>query len=252
MFVVRNHARGLWSIQKEIVQRLQELADPEVAVTTQKFFPEPVDCFGVRAAELRALSREIYSKIELDWKIDQVLELAEALFVRPELEARSCGLLVLSRFNSELDRRRLNKIRSWLKKGYLDNWALIDTLSLEVLGPFFRKNPAELNILETWALDSHPAVRRAALVSLVKLSGDSKNLNLIFKMVRAAVLPDGANGLVAKAAGWLLREAGKTDRHSLEKFLLTYGKTLPRVTVRYALEKFAPGRRDYIMKKTKS
>lgn len=251
MFAVENNPINIPAIQQAIVSRLLELADPEVARTTQKFFPEKIVCFGIRAADLRALSREIHDRVKSVWKIDQSLDLAECLFTRPELEARSCGLLLLGRFHSELNRVRLNRIRSWLRKGHLDNWALIDTLSLEVLGPFFLRNPGQLKILETWAKDRSVYVRRAALVTLIKLAKEQKNLGFVFKMVRSAVPPEKAEDLVAKAAGWLLREAGKTDRHSLEIFLLESGRGLPRVTIRYALEKFRPGRRAYFMKKTK-
>lgn len=252
MFVVESNPTSVPAIQQAIVSRLRELADPEVARTTQKFFPEKIVCFGIRAADLRAFSREIHDRVKPFWSIDQALDLAEGLLTAPELEARSCGLLLLSRFRSELNRARLGRIRSWLKKGYLDNWALIDTLSLEVLGPLFRKNPGQLKILEKWAGDRSVYVRRAALVTLVKLPRERKNLGLVFKMVRTAVPAEKADDLVAKAAGWLLREAGKTDGHLLEKFLLKYGKQLPRITVRYALEKFRPGRKAYFMKITKA
>lgn len=252
MFVVESNPTSVPAIQQAIVSRLLQLADPDVARTAQKFFPEKIVCFGIRAADLRALSREIYDLVKPAWKIDQALDLAGGLLARPELEARSCGLLILSRFHSELNQARLDRIRSWLRKGHLDNWALIDTLSLEVLGPFFRKNPGQLKILEKWAGDRNLYLRRAALVTLVKLSRDRKILGFIFKMVCIAVPVEKSDDLVAKAAGWLLREAGKTDGHSLEKFLLRYGKKLPRITVRYALEKFGPGRKAYFMKITKA
>lgn len=251
MFVVENNHINVPAVQQAIVGRLRELADPGVARTAQKFFPEKVVCFGIRAADLRALSREILDQVKPFWSINQAMELAEGLLARPELEARSCGLLILSRFHSELNQARLDRIRTWLRKGHLDNWALIDTLSLEVLGPFFLRNPGQLKILETWAEDRNVYVRRAALVTLIKLAKVQQNLGLVFKLVRSAVPAEKAEDLVAKAAGWLLREAGKTDRPSLEKFLLRYGKKLPRITVRYALEKFGPGRKAYFMKITK-
>lgn len=252
MFVVDSNPTTVPAIQKEIVSGLEELADPEVARTTQKFFPNKISCFGIRAAELRALSREIHNRVKPVWKIGQALDLAESLFTRPELEARSCGLLLLGRFQAELNGIHLARIRSWLKKGYLDNWALIDTLCLEVLGPFFQRNLGQLEVLESWAGDKNVYVRRAALVSLLKLARNRKGLGFVFRMVRSAVPSAESDDLVAKAAGWLLREAGQTDRRALEKYLLKFGKRLPRVTVRYALEKFRPGRRAYFMRKTKT
>lgn len=241
MLVVKDNRNQVQIIQQQIIGRLQELADPETARTAQRFFPEKIDCFGVRAADLRTLSKETFRRVEAEWSAGLALELVEALFNRRELEARTCGLLILSSFQSGLSRPHLERIKSWLKKGYLDNWALIDTLSLEVLGPYFLRNPGQLKIISSWALDDSPYLRRAALVSLVKLARNKKNLSLVFRTVRSAVDKDISGDLVPKAAGWLLREAGKSDPGRLEKFLLTYGSQLPRVTVRYALEKFPVG-----------
>lgn len=251
MLVVKDNRNNVPIIRQQIISRLQEMADPETARTAQRFFPKKIDCFGVRAADLRSLSREIFRRVESEWSTGQALELAEGLFDRQELETRTCGLLVLGFFQSGLSRPHLDKIKSWLKKGYLDNWALIDTLSLEVLGPYFLRNPGELKIISSLALDDSPYLRRTALVSLVKLARDKKNLSLIFRTIRFAVGKDISGDLVAKAAGWLLREAGKSDPGRLEKFLLTYGRQLPRVTVRYALEKFSGRRREHLMKITK-
>lgn len=251
MFAVEDNSTCVEAILQEIVSGLQKLADPEAARAAQRFFPEKINCFGVRAADLRTLSQAIYDKVRAGWKIEQALELAESLFARPELEVRSCGLILLGRFQAGLNRPVLARIRRWLKKGYLDNWALIDTLCLEVLGPFFQRNLGQLKVLESWAGDKNVYVRRAALVSLIKLAREKKNLGFIFKAVRSAVPAQEADDLVSKAAGWLLREAGKTDRGCLEKFLLRYGQRLPRITVRYALEKFSPGKRSYFMRKTK-
>lgn len=252
MFAIIDNPTDVEAIQQEIVSSLQKLADPEAARTAQRFFPKKVNCFGVRANDLRALSRQIHDKVRTGWKIEQALELAESLFNRPELEARSCGLLVLSYFRYDINLRILGRIRSWLEKGFLNNWALVDTLSLEVLSPFFLRNPAEPRDLESWAGDKNNYVRRAALVALVKLARDQKNLNFIFRMVRLAARPEKIDSLVAKAAGWLLREAGKSDRQALERFLIKFGKKLPRVTVRYALEKFPARRREHLLKITKN
>jgi 3-methyladenine DNA glycosylase AlkD len=44
--------------------------------------------------------------------------------------------------------------------------------------------------------------------------------------------------LIHKAVGWALREVGKKDKKTLVDFLDIYYKTMPRVMLRYSLEKF--------------
>ncbi|HFI0537014.1 TPA: DNA alkylation repair protein [Streptococcus suis] len=45
-----------------------------------------------------------------------------------------------------------------------------------------------------------------------------------------------------------MREAGKKDREKLLAFLDQHGKSMPRVTLRMAIEKLDPEQRDYYMK----
>ena len=61
---------------------------------------------------------------------------------------------------------------------------------------------------------------------------------------------DSSDDLVQKAAGWLLREAGKQDMRALEAFLRVHGPRIPRTTVRYAIERFAPARRRALLLST--
>jgi 3-methyladenine DNA glycosylase AlkD len=55
--------------------------------------------------------------------------------------------------------------------------------------------------------------------------------------------------LIHKAVGWMLREVGKKDREVLVGFLEKYHKTMPRTSLRYAIEHFSPEERAYFMKK---
>jgi 3-methyladenine DNA glycosylase AlkD len=67
----------------------------------------------------------------------------------------------------------------------------------------------------------------------------------------AEMLLDDDQDLVHKATGWALREAGKKDRQRLLTFLDQYAATMPRVTLRYAIEHFDKEQRDHYLGKKK-
>jgi 3-methyladenine DNA glycosylase AlkD len=63
----------------------------------------------------------------------------------------------------------------------------------------------------------------------------------------AEILANDDEDYVNKAVGGLLREAGKKDEEKLIAFLDRHAATLPRVTLRYAIEQLAADRRQHYL-----
>lgn len=61
------------------------------------------------------------------------------------------------------------------------------------------------------------------------------------------ILIDDQHDLINKAVGSWLREAGKKDEKGLKAFLDKYVSTMPRVTLRYAVEKLDKETKGYYM-----
>ena len=76
--------------------------------------------------------------------------------------------------------------------------------------------------------------RRTAIVSTYFFIRQN-DLEDTFKI--AEILVHDKHDLINKAVGSWVREAGKRDEAKLIGFLDKYGKTMPRVTLRYAIEK---------------
>jgi 3-methyladenine DNA glycosylase AlkD len=60
----------------------------------------------------------------------------------------------------------------------------------------------------------------------------------------AETLVDDPEDTIHKAVGWMLREAGKRDAARQSAFLEQHAATMPRVMLRYAIEKLDKPTRD--------
>jgi 3-methyladenine DNA glycosylase AlkD len=224
-------------------------ADPVRARGAERYFKETVKCYGVAAAEIHALAREIYDSVRPDWTAGEAIALCDILFAAPELEAKAVGALVLGRFKMTFPPGFFAKAKGWLASDLLSNWASVDTLCPDSMGAFLVRYPAYVARIKGWARHPNRWVKRAALVSFIKLARKAEFLPPIYEI--SASVFDVHDDLVQKANGWLLREAGKADPGRLEEFLLARGPAIPRTTVRYAIERFPQAKRKALLLRTK-
>lgn len=237
------------AVAAEARARLRAMADRKKAVQVQKYFKETVRSFGVGSPQVRELARELHEATRKDWSVRDAVSLCDRLFPQPELEAKSVAALVLLRYQKDFTPALFRKTHGWLKANYLDNWASVDTFCPQALGILLLRYPRLLAVIEKWAAHPNRWVQRASLVAFLKLVKKEEYLDPAYRM--AARHFASGDDLVQKAAGWLLREAGKRDMRRLEKFLLAHGPAMPRTTLRYAIERFPEKRRRELLEQTR-
>jgi hypothetical protein len=121
----------------------------------------------------------------------------------------------------------------------INTWDLVDRSAIWVVGEWLVDKPRD--ILYKLAGSAAPMERRTAILSTVAFirRGDLDDTYRISEQL----LGDDED-LVHKAVGWMLREAGKRDELRLLAFLEAHAATMPRVMLRYAMEKLDKGVRD--------
>lgn len=114
----------------------------------------------------------------------------------------------------------------------VNNWNLVDISAHHIMGAYlFDKDKA---ILYKLARAKNLWERRIAIVAswyFIKKQNFKETLLLV-----EFLLEDKAD-LLHKACGWMLREVGKQDENVLKAFLERNYRAMPRVMLRYAIER---------------
>lgn len=229
---------------------LKTLGTPERAKGAAAYFKayEKLKFFGVDSPTLRRMAARIRKEDGRDWRLHDAMAFAAAMIAQPELEAKGVGVCVLGTYRKDFVPSMLPRAKQWLAKHCTD-WASTDTLCGEVIGPLLVAYPALVSELRPWRASRHLYVRRASAVALIAAVRRGEALDDAYDA--ALALGGEDHHLLQKAAGWVLREAGKADMRRLEKFLRRHGPRLSRTTVSYAVERFDPATRKALLAATR-
>ena len=154
----------------------------------------------------------------------------ERLLERPDHASRVGAVSVMdwqARSKRTTDDRRRELYDLYLRRhDLIDTWDLVDRSAIWVVGEYLVDRPRE--VLDRLAVSDRPMERRTAIRIAETLVRD----------------PDD---LVQKAVGWMLREVGKKDADAHAAFLDRHAGTMPRVMLRYAIEKLPADRRQHYL-----
>ena len=125
---------------------------------------------------------------------------------------------------------------------WINDWGMVDRSAPYVVGGYlYDKDRKPLYDL---ARSNHAMERRTAIVSTYYFIRKNE-IEDTFKI--AELLVNDSDEYVQKAVGSWIREAGKRDEYRLKAFLDKYADSMPRVTLRYAIEKLDRQTRDYYL-----
>lgn len=221
-------------------------ADPEKAAFFPRFFKagpgqyaEGDQFIGVTVPEQRKLAKK-YRDL---WLGD-----IEKLITSPWHEERLTGLLILVdnyKRGNEKSRQEIYNFYITHTKN-INNWDLVDSSAEHIVGPQLQDNPYKMKVLTKLAESEMLWERRIAMLSTFHYIKQGKADEAI---IIAEILLDDKHDLIQKAVGWMLREIGKrVDQTLLEQFLDQHAATMPRTTLRYAIEHFDTLKRQTYMR----
>jgi 3-methyladenine DNA glycosylase AlkD len=227
----------------ELQERLAALGDPRVAAAARRFFKTGPGEYGegdrfrgIRVPVLRGLAKEFQAITPRE---------AVRLLGSPFHEDRLLALLLLVCLYSRGDESARGEIyRLYLKNTRcINNWDLVDSSAEQIVGAFLRdRSRAPLRRLAQSADLWERRIAVLATFHFIKRGEVQETLAL------ARALLSDREDLIHKAVGWMLREVGRRDPEAAEEFLKENYRRMPRVMLRYAIERFSVEKRRQYLK----
>ncbi len=227
----------------KVFEALEQVATPERAEAGAWFFKtgpgeygEGDKFLGVTVPDQRKISKLLYKELN----IEQIL-----LSLRsPWHEERLTALFMLVlRYKKDDEKTKSKIVKLYLENTeFVNNWDLVDSSAPYILGNWLQNK--DRTILYKLSKSKILWERRISIITTLMFIrngeyGDTLDL--------AEQLLNDKEDLINKAVGWCLREVGKKAEDLLVDFLDKYAATMPRTTLRYAIEKFPePKRKHYL------
>jgi len=233
------------NIIANIRSELSRYADEKTRISGERFFRESVKLYGLKAARTTSIGNEYYKKITGRNKLT-VFSLCEELWKSGFMEEAGIACIWSYNVRKEYVPGDFRVFEKWVNK-YVTNWAACDTLCNHTVGAFIEMYPSFLAELKNWAHSHNLWARRASAVSLIVPARKGKFLEDILEI--ADILHSDCEDMVQKGYGWMLKVASQAHLQEVYKYVMSKKATMPRTSLRYAIEKMPPDLRAKAMEK---
>jgi len=223
------------NIISEIRQDLLEKVDVEYKKGVNRYFKEQVNIMGVRTADVRKIARMYYAVV-IGLSKDELFELCEKMFNSDCYEEKTVAIDWIFRLRDKYKKSDFVRFKKWIGK-YVHNWAHCDDFCTHVIGAFLNKYPAKIEtVVNKWSKSKNRWLRRGSAVSLIYvIARGGEELKYAFQI--SDLLMTDEDDLVQKGYGWLLKEVADRYPSEVYKYVVKNQDKMPRVALRYAIEK---------------
>jgi len=216
----------------QIRQELKNQADPEIRKTSQRFFKEEIQCYGVKTATVIAIAKKYWKEVKGRPK-PEIFSLCEELYQSGNMEESFIVSNWAYALSGRYEREDLPVFRQWIDT-YITNWASCDGFCNHTMGDFIEQYPEYTEELKQWTQSQNRWMRRASAVSLIVPAKHGKFLTESIRI--ADLLLTDKDDMVQKGYGWLLKEASRKHQKEVYDYVMKNKKTMPRTALRYAIE----------------
>ena len=219
---------------KAIIKELKTKSNPDKAIILSSFFQTKKgqyaegDLFlGVTVPQIRKIVAP-YKSLPLH----EIVKLLQSNYH----ECRFAALVILVGQFEDGDEIEKEIIYNFYLNHtqYINNWDFVDLSSHKIVGTWLlhkERTPLYELAKSNWLWD-----QRIAIVSTLAFI---RNNQFDDTLQLSEVFMTHPHHLINKACGWMLREVGKRDKATLTEFLDKFAPQMPRVMLRYSIEKLS-------------
>jgi 3-methyladenine DNA glycosylase AlkD len=212
-------------------------ADARQVARYARYFKEGYDAYGVH--------QDVWEQQKDAWVaahgkrlgLKGFLDLGDRLVRTGKYEEGSFAIYFVVPFRDEFTPETFDRLGGWLDDG-LHNWAHTDILCGALLGRFLEDRIVPVSRMAAWRSAGSKWKRRAIPVALLALLDQPRKVESVLKFIRPMM--QDPERVVHQGLGWFLREAWKVRPDAVERFLLEWKGTAPRLIYQYATEKMTP------------
>lgn len=231
----------------DILKVLSELENKKEAENLAKFYKMGKGEYAEND-KLRGIKVPILRKLVPTFSNISFTELKKLLHSEYHEDRMLALFIMIDNFKKETPNKQDKIYRFYLSNTtHINNWDLVDQSAPYIVGAYLYERDRSF----LYQLATSPIMweRRISIVStfyFIRKNDFSDTLKIIKILLKDKV------DLIHKAMGWMLREIGKRDIKTEEKFLLENISLLPRTTLRYAIEHFSKEKREFYLNHNKS
>lgn len=226
----------------QFIKKLETYKSPKDKKEYERYFsltsPKGDTFIGVRMGQVFKLAKEfmLMDPSEIEKLLESNIH---------EVRVGAVSIMDWQARNQKISESRKKELFDLYIKRHdrINTWDLVDRSAIYVVGSYLSDKPRD--ILYKLAHSKQMAERRTAIVSTAYFILKRKETADTFKL--SEILLNDKEDLIHKATGWMLRTAGGPNHLALLDFLDKHATEMPRVMLRYAIEKLDKEQRTHYM-----
>jgi len=229
----------------KVRERLQQNADENAKKSSERFFKEPIQTYGVKTPLVQKIAKEFFLEIKHLPK-NEIFAMNEMFWQSGMIEESFVACEWTYALRKQFHANDFELFKHWIED-YISNWASCDTFCNHSLAEFVMMYPEYAEELKTFAKSENRWVRRAAAVTFIIPARKGQFHPIIFEIADLLLLD--ADDLVQKGYGWMLKAASQADQKKVFDYVMQKKAVMPRTALRYAIEKMPKELKQEAMKK---